>query len=284
MFVSAAARQEPERFRTVRNLPEEFWTARPELERVRQAAHARARSADAVLGAVLGVCGHADPTDADDRHRRREPACLNVLLGLVGISGANKTSSAAARDLVPIVRSDIVADVPLGSGDGVVELFFETVTEDDGNGKKIRVQRRTKIAALLAILNGRTNVNAEDWRLAEMILDTSDRVRTWVLERNATMENNLDDARTRAAVKRQRIAASTLDRDAHERAVVAGARAMARLAHRRNGEFVSTREASSGDPGTSPAYATRINRVSRGTTTPSERTFCSPAPDHVAAR
>ena len=90
MFVSAAARQEPERFRTVRNLPEEFWTARPELDtrpsgraRPRPLRRRRARSRPR-------ACGHADPTDADDRHRRREPACLNVLLGLVGISGANK--------------------------------------------------------------------------------------------------------------------------------------------------------------------------------------------------
>ena len=45
--------------------------ARPELGRIRQAAHARARSADAVLGAVLARVSMLHPADAARRHRRR---------------------------------------------------------------------------------------------------------------------------------------------------------------------------------------------------------------------
>ncbi len=107
-----------------------------------------------------------------------------------------------------------------------------------------RYQLRARIGALLTILAIRDHGNAEDWKLAGMILDTSDAVRRWVLATNAAVENELEDARTRAAIKRQRLAAKALNTDIHERAVVAGARAIGRLVHRQRGETISRSELS----------------------------------------
>jgi hypothetical protein len=39
---------------------------------------------------------------------------------------------------------------------------------------------KVKVAALLALLDGRRNVTEEDWRLAQMVLDTSDAVRAYL--------------------------------------------------------------------------------------------------------
>lgn len=389
-----------ERRRSSRNLPEEFWTARPELDRIRTAAHARARSADAVLGAVLARVSMLTPPTLRVDTGVVIPAPVNTYVGLVAQSGGGKTSAAAvARDLVPIERDDLVVDMPLGSGEGAVELFYEWQLEDQPDGKRTKVKRRTRtgvlltldegqaltelggrngavllpvlrtawsgetvgmtnareetkrrleahtyrlsfivgfqaaaagalladqergtaqrfvlfstvdptipdasprwptepvldqvpptipgqmitvdpavaaeirlralqvargelvldpldahrdqsrarVGALLAVLAGRQGVTVDDWRLAGMILDTSDAVRRWVLDTNATVENELEDARTRAAIKRQRLAAKALDDDVHTRAVIGGARAMARVAHRQPGETVTRRDLS----------------------------------------
>ncbi len=382
---------------SARNLPEAFWDARPELGRIRQAAHAASLSADAVLGAALArVATLAPPTLTMDTGFGM-PASMNVVIGLVGPSGAGKTTAvAAARKLVPIDRTDIVADVPLGSGEGLVDLFFETFTESV-NGRKVRTKRRTKTAALacldegqalaemgnrkgatlmptirsswsgetigqanaseetkrivkagtyrlalvvgfqatavgamladqetgtaqrfalfsatdptiplepttwpeevlfevpptitgqtvtvtdkikkeirarahavrsgaiapdpldshrdlnrlkvaglLAILAGRTDINLEDWMLAGMVMDTSDTVRRWVMDTNIAAADELESARTRAAIKRQLLAATALDNNVHGRAVSAGARAIARLAHKHKGETITSRDA-----------------------------------------
>ena len=351
-----------------------------------------------MLGATLARVATLTPPTLTMDTGFGMPASLNLVVGLVGPSGAGKTTAvAAARQLVPIDRLDIVADIPLGSGEGLVDVFFETVTEEE-NGKKVRKKRRTKtaalvcldegqalaemggrkgatlmptvrsswsgetigqanaseetkrivkagtyrlalvvgfqataagamladqetgtaqrfvlfsatdptiplepiawpteavfdcvpptidgqtinvddaikkeirtrahairtaavvadpldshrdlnrlkIAGLLAILAGRVEINAEDWRLSALVMDTSDAVRRWVMETNTATAEQLEDARTRAAIKRQRLAASALDNDAHARAVAVGARAIARLAHRRKGTTISGREA-----------------------------------------
>jgi hypothetical protein len=39
---------------------------------------------------------------------------------------------------------------------------------------------KVKVAALLALLEGRRNVTPDDWRLAQIVIDTSDRVRIYL--------------------------------------------------------------------------------------------------------
>lgn len=135
-----------------RNLPDEFWNARPELAHIRQAAHSRARSPDAVLIAVLGrLCATIPP-------RVMLPpivggaASANMAAALVGTSGSGKTTAAdVARELYPIVRTDVVADMPLGSGEGLIDLYFEMVAEDGGKKEK---KRQTKSGLFMCLDEG----------------------------------------------------------------------------------------------------------------------------------
>ena len=73
-----------------RNLAESFWNARPELDRIRQAAHARARSADAVLGAVLARVSMLIPPTMRVDTGVVVPAPLNTYVGLVAQSGGGQ--------------------------------------------------------------------------------------------------------------------------------------------------------------------------------------------------
>jgi Bifunctional DNA primase/polymerase, N-terminal len=376
-----------------RNLPDSFWE-RPELAAIRAWAHARMRSADAVYAAVRARLCVLVPHGLTIDTGIAVPISLNSLIAVVGSSGAGKTTSAAlGRTLVPIIRTDVY-EGPLGSGEGIVEIFYEYREEPNPTGKgttKVKVktkdaalllldegealtrmaarsgntilptlrsaysgellgqsnarqetrrvlpagsyrfvllvglqdlsaaelladsatgtpqrvvmfnandptipaevveasppwplsgpwmpaaitggqtmglaldvltevreralaiqrgtlvldtldahrdQNRLKEAAMLAILSGRLQVSGEDWRLAGMVLDASDSVRRWIMGRSAAAQQKIEDERTGVAVRRQRIAGRALDADAHERAVVGGARAMARRAARSAG-------------------------------------------------
>ncbi len=136
-------------------LPDEFWTARPVLEQIRQAAHARRRSAPAVLLATLArVAATIPPTHVLPAIIGSQ-ASLNVIVGLVARSGGGKSTAVdVARDLYPIDRKDVVADVPPGSGEGMVELFFELVPEEGADGKTRKVKRHTKTGALVYLDEG----------------------------------------------------------------------------------------------------------------------------------
>lgn len=138
-----------------RNLPPEFWASRPSLDHIRRAAHSRTRCADAVLLFTLGrVAALVHPTTTLPAIVGGR-ASLNFLGGVVSSSGGGKsTAGAVARDLVPIGRRDVVADVPPGSGEGLAELFFELVEEEGDDGKKRKVKRQTKSAAFIYLDEG----------------------------------------------------------------------------------------------------------------------------------
>jgi hypothetical protein len=104
-----------------------------------------------------------------------------------------------------------------------------------------RNQNRICEAAMLAILAGRQHIDAEDWRLGGMVMDTSDAIRRWVLERSAATRQQLEEQRAQIGAKRSVVASRAVASDAHERAVLGGAKAMARLVHRRKPEVVSRR-------------------------------------------
>lgn len=134
------------------NLAPAWWDERPELARIRQAAHARTVSADAVLGACLArVAALVPPTV-------RLPAVvgtagtLDLAVALVAPSGAGKSSAVrVSGELVPITSED-VAVVPLGSGEGLVESYFGMVDEVDQKGSTVRVKRQVR-RGVLAILD-----------------------------------------------------------------------------------------------------------------------------------
>lgn len=116
-------------------LPAEFWAARPVLAHIRRAAHSRLVSADLVLHAVLaklsGMRSHELWLDSG-----RGESSLNYFCAPVGPSGVGKTTGAAVADELLAVPAWLVdppddADpepfrdgVPLGSGEGIAELYM----------------------------------------------------------------------------------------------------------------------------------------------------------------
>jgi Bifunctional DNA primase/polymerase, N-terminal len=137
-------------------LPEAFWTARPYLEHIRQAAWSRGRSPEAVLGAVLARVA------ADTPHDRKLPpivgasAGLSLNVGLCGPPGTGKSSAnRVATELIPARLIALGCDgVPPGSGEGLVELLFEQVEELLDNGKTRPVKRQTRQNAFVYIDEG----------------------------------------------------------------------------------------------------------------------------------
>lgn len=137
------------------NLPADFWRARPVLAHIRAAAHARARSADAVLGVVLARIAVQVPPTLTLPATVGAPATLDVIHALIGRSGSGKSSSAeVAAELVPIHAEDIVT-IPLGSGEGIVESYLAWVDEvDPDTGKTRRVKRQVRRGLLGTVDEG----------------------------------------------------------------------------------------------------------------------------------
>lgn len=107
-------------------LPEDFWAARPVLQHIRQAAHARARSADIVLGGVLARVASLVPPELQADTGVGSPASLNLLVNLLGPSGSGKSSAAwIPRQLItPPPGLDYLDELPLGTGEGIAEAFM----------------------------------------------------------------------------------------------------------------------------------------------------------------
>jgi len=136
-------------------LPEEFWAARPILAHIRQAAHNRGRSADVVLHAVLARVAGAVP------HTLKLPpivgsrAPLCYFAAVVGPAASGKSSGVAiAAELLP-VGADVADQLPVGSGEGLVEALFDLVREPDPEtGKQVSVKRQVKFNAIVYIDEG----------------------------------------------------------------------------------------------------------------------------------
>lgn len=114
-------------------LPDTFWAERRILTHLRQAAHARACSADVVFYSFLarysGMLSH---------HIRAEtgigsPASLNLFAAAVGGPGAGKSAGASvARELLPPTTFDFLDGLPVGSGEGIAEAYMGVVEEETG--------------------------------------------------------------------------------------------------------------------------------------------------------
>lgn len=136
------------------NLPAEFWQARPELAHVHQAAHHRARCADAVLGVTLAHVAALTPPTLRLPAPVGTPGSLDVAVAIIGPSGTGKSGATdVARLLVP-VDDPAVAVVSIGSGEGLIESYFEMVDEIGEDGKRHRVKRQTRRAVLAMLDEG----------------------------------------------------------------------------------------------------------------------------------
>jgi hypothetical protein len=105
-----------------------------------------------------------------------------------------------------------------------------------------RNQNRAVEAAHLALFAGRQDINDEDWQLGGVVMDTSDAVRRWVMERSAETRQKIEEGRTQSNARRHVLAAQAVADDAHERAVIGGAKAIARRAHKCKPEKLTTRD------------------------------------------
>jgi hypothetical protein len=116
-------------------LPDEFWSARPVLSKISEAARSRRAPRDAVLGHVLARVAACTP------HTVKLPAIVGGHVGLsyfvapIASSGGGKTAGAGvAAEIIPSTGATV--EVPAGTGEGIVESLFDK--DDDGN----RVQTR----------------------------------------------------------------------------------------------------------------------------------------------
>lgn len=138
------------------NLPESFWTARPELAHIRRAAHSRQRSADAVLACVLARVAAYTPPCWNLPAIVGAEASLAMYVALIGPSGSGKSSAKdAAIDLLPMQMDTVADDLPLGSGEGLIEAYFDLVEEERPSGKGTRtVKRKARDGAYLTLDEG----------------------------------------------------------------------------------------------------------------------------------
>jgi hypothetical protein len=138
-------------------LPVEFYDARPILKEIRAYAHSRGTSADPVLYAVLSRIAAMVPHDCrlETGIGSRSGASLNLLVAAVGPAGTGKSSSAGvAKDLYPTTAVlGFADDLPLGSGEGIVEAFMgweehqtgETYKTGDKKGEPKTVQVHSQV-------------------------------------------------------------------------------------------------------------------------------------------
>ena len=111
-------------------LPDEWWSQRPVLRHIQQAAHSRRLGADGVLAVV--ACRVMALVD----YRWQippivgAPASLNLMCGLIAPSGIGKSSTnTTAAQLVPFPDDMNIAYRPIGSGEGIAATYVGT----DGN-------------------------------------------------------------------------------------------------------------------------------------------------------
>jgi len=121
-------------------LDDEFWQALPFLTHIRQAAWSRMVSPDAALLSVLARVSALTPPTL------RLPAVIGSVatLDFIGCivarsSGGKSISNDLAAELLPSSRKDVLLDLPIGSGEGLVQSFLVPEVGDDGKptGKQI---------------------------------------------------------------------------------------------------------------------------------------------------
>jgi hypothetical protein len=80
---------------------------------------------------------------------------LNVIVGIVESPGHGEDDLRTSDEeaIAPPARSDVRDDVPLGSGDGLVDAFFEMVEDPNYTGKGTRLIKVQTITSVLAVLD-----------------------------------------------------------------------------------------------------------------------------------
>lgn len=131
-------------------LPEEFWKEREIFQHIRNAAHARLCSGDVAFWATMarlsGMVSHRVRAET----YIGDPASLNLFVAAVGPPGAGKSTSAAIARRLMDGPDDFLDGLPLGTGQGMCEIFMGEVDEGTGkykaNGEEITARVRKQVA------------------------------------------------------------------------------------------------------------------------------------------
>lgn len=132
-------------------LPDHFWFAREALSHIHAAALSWPVSPDGLLGATLARIAVAHRPEIQLPPR----GSLNLLVALVGPSGAGKSETiAAAEALLPLDhRTDLVIDVPMGSGEGIADVYLGAPYKVDGHDGRKEYRRDQIVAGALFIVD-----------------------------------------------------------------------------------------------------------------------------------
>ena len=108
-------------------MPREVWDAGEVLRNIERNAHGRLRSPDAVLGTVIALRAGQIPPNYQIPPIAGGNGSLNTIVGYVSHAGGGKSSTySIGRDLVPLANQRRTkADAPIGSGEGIAELFYD---------------------------------------------------------------------------------------------------------------------------------------------------------------
>ncbi len=137
-------------------LSEEFWQARPAFQQIRQAAYSRQRSAGAVMVSVLcrvaAACDYR--LELPPLVGSSAPLCLFALI--VAPPGIGKsTANDIARELLALTDLKNFADqLPVGTGEGLIEALFGKVQIDDGKGGTTTVKCQVRANAFVYVDEG----------------------------------------------------------------------------------------------------------------------------------
>lgn len=153
------------------NLPLEFWESRESLRLIRQAAHSRCASADAVLGNVLARFSSMMKFTVNlDTGISEAP--LNMFVIVLGGTGTGKgESSKASKDLLrlpphltlALAQTPYVDGQSIGSGEGIAEAFMGMASIQDPNtGQVFKVRTQVRHNVFLVADEGRAFATQAD--------------------------------------------------------------------------------------------------------------------------
>ena len=165
------------------NLPDEFWSARPVLQHIRQAAHSRGRSADAVLHTTLArISAMVSPLLRFENCLGE--GSLNLFVTPIGKSGRGK--SAAVKIAKTLIRTPVSLtterfrdSIGIGSGEGLAELYmgweyvedYDRAPKKDGTYYKKRVKSKLRDNAFVYVDEGQT-LSQQGKRQGNIVLPT----------------------------------------------------------------------------------------------------------------
>jgi hypothetical protein len=166
------------------NLPPEFWESRPMLRHIRQAAHSRGRSADAVLYTTLArVSAMVSPRLTFENCLGE--GSLNLFVAIIGKSGRGKSAAVRIAKTILHTGAGLTSktfrdSMGIGSGEGLAELYMGMEEYDTGAvygpkaikaGQPVLKERRAKVRdnAFVYVDEGQT-LNGMNKRQGNIVL------------------------------------------------------------------------------------------------------------------